>query len=76
MSATIILIETIIPDRIMSPDSGCFTATHFNMVGYPRTFKSNMQVPGDGKEGVKKNKNKALILKTWREFTNPDTIEL
>lgn len=35
-----------------------------------------MQVPSDGKEGVKKNKNKALILKTWREFTNPDTIEL
>lgn len=49
---------------------------HYNVVGCPRTFKPDMQVPGDGKERFLKNKNKTHIFKTWEKITNPDTIEL
>lgn len=60
----------------MPSDSRCFTVMHCNMVGYPRTFKSDMQIPGDGKEGFLKNENKTHVFKTWEKITNPDPIEL
>lgn len=61
----------------MPSGSSRFTAIHFNMVYYPRTFKLNMKVPSNGKEGFgkKRHKTKAHIQKTW-EKKNPDTIKL
>lgn len=78
MSA-IILTQTIIQDMIPS-SSSWFTAVHFNMAHYPGTFKSNMKVPGNGKDELKKNKkqNQSSHSKNLRKkkITNPDTIKL